>query len=221
MRGGGTSQAGQAIGEGLQVDHLEILQPDPGIERRGALGSRPARYRPRRTERVVEAARPALRARHFDREPRDHRRHDGEQLQRRAIRALRQNHRPRARADGVLSDGSVVEFRELTHRRTGRQSCRETPSRPNAIGPCIVGARDAPTKWSAASRKCCVASVATTSMSFTGSEAIQPGETDRRLGRYVRRRAGSEAEPGPTAEMRKPCWSSSFRKRSKRWPRPR
>ena len=38
MRGGGTSQAGQAIGEGVCVDTFEILQPRSRSERRASAG---------------------------------------------------------------------------------------------------------------------------------------------------------------------------------------
>ena len=45
MRGGGTSQAGQAIGEGMQVDTSKYLQPRARSERGGALGARRAGHR--------------------------------------------------------------------------------------------------------------------------------------------------------------------------------
>ena len=55
---------------------------------RGALGARRAGRGPRRAERAAAAARAALRAGYFDREPRHHRRHDGEQFERRALSVL-------------------------------------------------------------------------------------------------------------------------------------
>ena len=51
MRGGGTSQAGQAIGPGLIVDTSKYLNRDPRGQRRGTLGARRARHRARRAER--------------------------------------------------------------------------------------------------------------------------------------------------------------------------
>jgi FAD/FMN-containing dehydrogenase len=76
MRGGGTSQAGQAIGEGLQIDtskHVCRL-----LEVNAA-------------ERHAEASQPTVRARYFHRKPRDDRRHDGEQLVGRAVGAVWQD----------------------------------------------------------------------------------------------------------------------------------
>ncbi len=99
MRGGGTSQAGQAIGEGLQVDIskyynrvLEVnaeerwARVEPGI----VLDELNAQLAPLAA---------ALRARYLHRQPRHHWRHDGEQLRRRAQRDLRQDHRSCAGAD--------------------------------------------------------------------------------------------------------------------------
>jgi hypothetical protein len=73
MRGGGTSQAGQAIGPGVIVDTSKYLN------------------------RVLELNVEQLRARHFDRQPRHGGRHDGQQFQRRAFRTVRQDHRSRPR----------------------------------------------------------------------------------------------------------------------------
>ena len=45
MRGGGTSQAGQAIGEGIQVDTSKYYNRAAGSECGGALGARRAGHR--------------------------------------------------------------------------------------------------------------------------------------------------------------------------------
>ena len=55
-RGGGTSQAGQAIGAGIVARHVEALQPRPRAECRRALGMGRARRRARRAERAAAHA---------------------------------------------------------------------------------------------------------------------------------------------------------------------
>ena len=131
MRGGGTSQAGQAIGSGIVIDTSKYLQSPARGECRGALGPRRAGHRPRRAERCAQAARPALRARHLDRQPRHRRRHDGQQLRRRAIGALRQDHRPRDRSarravrriDGLVPRARPARARGGLRRRHARGAC--------------------------------------------------------------------------------------------------
>ena len=81
MRGGGTSQAGQAIGSGVIVDTSKYFNRLLEVNAAGALGAGRAGHRARRAERGAAAARPALRAGHLDREPRHRRRHDGQQLE--------------------------------------------------------------------------------------------------------------------------------------------
>ncbi len=125
MRGGGTSQAGQAIGEGIQVDTskyynrlLEVnaeerwARVEPGIvldELNAQTGSAGA----------------ALRAGYFHRQPRDHRRHDGQQFLRRAQRALRQDHRSRAGADGAAFRRQHRAFsRDAAQRSAGGRYAR-------------------------------------------------------------------------------------------------
>jgi len=83
---------------GPPARYLQVFQPHHRSERRGALGVGRARRGARRAERGAAAARAALRPGHFDGEPRDARRHDRQQFQRRAIGAVRENDRPRARA---------------------------------------------------------------------------------------------------------------------------
>ena len=67
-RGGGTSQAGQAIGAGLSARHLEVPQPRPRGERRRALGPGRAGLRARRAERAA-ASRTACASRPTSRPP--------------------------------------------------------------------------------------------------------------------------------------------------------
>ena len=94
-RGGGTSQAGQSIGDGLVLDTSKYLNRVLGDRSRRAHRPRRARRGPRRTEPPAQAARPALRPRRQLVEPRHRGRHDGQQLERRPLGALRQDHRPR------------------------------------------------------------------------------------------------------------------------------
>ncbi len=51
LRGGGTAQAGQSIGAGLQVDTSKYYNQILELNARRALGSRPAGHRARRIER--------------------------------------------------------------------------------------------------------------------------------------------------------------------------
>ena len=114
----------------------------------------------------LQAARPALRARHLDRQPRHRRRHDGEQLERRAVGAVRQDDRPRARA-------ARRAVGRIASRTSGRSTRRR--SRPRCAGDTLEAAcyrtvrrrrrRAAATRSSAAFRRCCAASAATTSTS--------------------------------------------------------
>ena len=153
--------------------HLEVLQPHAGSERGRALGARRAGHRAGRTERATGAARPALRARHLHRQPRHHRRHDGQQFRRRAQRALRQNHRSRPGTDG----------RALRRQRRPlpRDSAQRSPHRRHA-GSRLLPHRAAasrpstPPKSTAATPRSCAASAATTSTSspIRPSPSISP-----------------------------------------------
>ena len=191
MRGGGTSQAGQAIGSGLIVDTskyfnriLEVnaaerwARVEPGI----VLDELNAR---------AAAARPALRARHLHRQPRHRRRHDGEQLERRAVGALRQDDRSRARA-------ARRAVRRIARPTSGRSDARELDAAVRAAtrskAPCYrevrrlareCTRRDRPPL----SRRSCAASAATTwTRSSDPAQAVQPGEADGRLRGHARRR---------------------------------
>ena len=86
---------------------------------------------------ALQAARPALRARHLDRQPRHHRRHDRQQLERRALGALRQDDRPRPRARVVLSDGTS----RISVRSTRRSSTR--PARAKTLEARVLSRRAA------------------------------------------------------------------------------
>ena len=78
--------------------HVKVPQSPARSSDRGTVGARRAWHRPRRAQRRPAAARPPFRARYFHGEPRDRRRHDGEQLQRCAVGPLRQDDRSRDRA---------------------------------------------------------------------------------------------------------------------------
>ena len=76
------------------------------------------------------AARPSLRARRVVGQPRHRRRHDGQQLERRALGVVRQDHRSRARAStSCSSDGGVAHFRPLTRGSSFPPPARATASR--------------------------------------------------------------------------------------------
>ena len=151
MRGGGTSQAGQAIGDGLQIDTSKYFNRLLEVNVARALGARRARHRARRAERRAAAARPAVRARHLDREPRHRRRHDGQQLERRALGAVRQDHRPRARA-GRRAVGRLASshFRPLDAARARRVCARRHARGAVLSRGAAAGARRTPTRSSGA-----------------------------------------------------------------------
>ena len=134
MRGGGTSQAGQAIGAGLIVDTSSLPQRDPRVECRRAMGSCRTRRRARRAERPAPSARLALCARRLDREPRHRRRNDGEQLERRAVGDLRQDDRSRHRTGGRAVRWLGRHIWAAQRRRTSEE-VPATPWRRGVIGP--------------------------------------------------------------------------------------
>ena len=78
--------------------HVEVLQSHSRSESGRAVGPGRARGRARRAERGAASASSPLCPGHLDGEPRHHRRHDGEQFGRRAIGAVREDHRSRPRA---------------------------------------------------------------------------------------------------------------------------
>ena len=216
MRGGGTSQAGQAIGEGIQVDTSKYYNRVLEVNAGRALGARRAGHRAGRTERATGAAGAALRAGHFHRQPRHHRRHDGQQFERRAQRALRQDHRSRAGADG-----RAVGWQ---HRAFPRDSARAkfrlaTRWKPRAIAPCCAWPPSTRTRSTGAIRRSCAASAATTSTNLpmpskpVNLAKIMVG-SEGTLGVVLE----AEAAAGPAAEgesrdgdrVRATCWN--------RWP---
>ena len=149
----------------------------------------------------AEAARPALRARHLHREPRHHRRHDGQQLERRALGPPRQDDRPRARA----ASRAVRRHRSSTSgrstRRAGGGLRRQTRSKRDCY-------RDGRRSGARARRR----NRAPLSQGPAPRRRLQPrrvrrpgepfnlAKTDRRLRRDARRRARSEARAGAAAE---------------------
>ncbi len=98
---GGRHVAGRAVDRaGRDPRLLEAPQPRARDQPRGALGAGRAGVRARRPEPRPQAARPAVRPRHLDLEPRDDRRDGRQQLVRGAVGPVRQDDRPCARADG-------------------------------------------------------------------------------------------------------------------------
>ena len=159
MRGGGTSQAGQAIGEGLQVDIskyfnrvLEVnaeerwARVEPGIvldELNAQLAPLGLRFAP-----------------------------DISTASRATIGGMMANNSAGARSvlygktidhvleqTVVLADGSIVEFREIPRDEvpTGRHAWK-----PAAIRPCCAWRPSTPTRSTAAIPRSCAASAATT-----------------------------------------------------------
>ena len=224
MRGGGTSQAGQAIGAGLIVDTSKYLNRMLEVNVAGALGARRAGHRARRAERAAAAARPAVRARHLDRQPRHHRRHDGQQLERRAVGALRQDDRPRARAGGR----AVGRLASCTFAAAGRAELDAAVRRRHARGALL-------------SRRC--AELAAThadeiERAFPEGPAprrrLQPrrvrrsrrrpfnlAQADRRLGGHARRRRSRRRSTWCRCRRPRRCWRSSSTSCSRRSPRRR
>ena len=90
--------AGRPDRQRLAGDRLRALSRPPGRarRRRQALRGR-ARHRARRAQPPAQAARPLVPGRHLDRLARHHRRHGRQQFLRRALAALRQHPRERAR----------------------------------------------------------------------------------------------------------------------------
>ena len=212
MRGGGTSQAGQAIGAGLDRRHVEVPQPRARAERRRALGARRAGHRARRAERAAAPARPALRARHLDRQPRHHRRHDGQQLERRALGALRQDHRSRPRAGrrAVRRLGRALRparradelDAQVRRRQRSRRECYRV----------VRAARRASTRDEIERR---FPKVLRRVGGYNLDEfvdrttPVQPGEADGRLRGHARRRARGQAQPRAAARTPRRCWRFS------------
>ena len=126
--------------------HVEVLQPAARSESGGALGARRAGHRARRAERGAASARSALRAGHLDGQPRHRRRHDGQQLGRRAIGALREDHRPRARA-ARRAVGRIARAFPAARRGPSSTTCaRATRSKARAIARCGGPSASTPTE---------------------------------------------------------------------------
>ena len=199
-RGGGTSQAGQAIGAGLQLDTSKYLNRvlevnvaerwawiEPGV----VLDELNAQLR---------AARPALRARHLDRQPRDGRRHDRQQLERRAVGALRQDDRPRPRAarravrriDGAFPAARCRGARtRVRRRRRSRPSCYRTVRQLAAA--CTRRDRSPLPESAAAGRRLQPRRVR------RSGKAVQPVEDHRRVGGHAGSGGRGEGQAGAAA----------------------
>ena len=96
-RGGGTSQCGQTVNHGLIVDVSRYMRDVVALDTAARTRARAARHRARRAQPRLEEARAVLPGRSVDREPRDDRRHDGQQQLRRALDPLRHHGRQRRR----------------------------------------------------------------------------------------------------------------------------
>ena len=132
----------------------------------GTLGARRAGHRPRRAERAAAAARPALRARRLDRQPRHRRRHDGQQLERRAIGAS--TARPSTTSSSRTSCSPTDRWR--TSARSSPEALEAACARRQPRGALLphrarAGADARRRGRAPLSRRCCAASWATTSTS--------------------------------------------------------
>ena len=160
-RGGGTSQAGQTVGQSLVVDCSKYLTRilDLDVKARALHGR--ARHRARRSQPAAQAARPVVSGRYLDRLARHHRRHGRQQFLRRPLAALRHHARQRASSiDAVLADGTLGAFRPI-----GGNVCRRAADRRCARWrrTCWRSARARPTRSPRASPRCSAASAATIS----------------------------------------------------------
>ena len=173
-RGGGTSQAGQAIGAGLQLDtskyfnrvlEVNVAERWAWVEPGVVLDELNAH---------AAAARPAVRARHLHRQPRHRRRHDRQQLERRAVGAVRQDDRSRARArTSCWPTASLTHFRPLDAAALEHGVRRRARSRRSCYRAVRQLAATAATRSIGAFRRCCGASAATTST----SSSIRPSRS--------------------------------------------
>ena len=162
-RGGGTSQYGQPIGAGARGR----LQPAASTRcrattpRKALVTVEPGVVLERLNARL-QARRAVLPGRALDREPLHHRRHDRQQLLRRALDPLRQHGPQRARASTpCFADGERFAFGRV-------RQCQRRSQRPDRVRePCGADARPrrpgARRDRARVSRRCCAGSAATTS----------------------------------------------------------
>ena len=197
--------------------HLEVLQPDSRAERRGALGAGRAGHRARRAQRGAAAARLALRPGHLHRQPRHDRRHDGEQLERRALGPLRQDHRSRARsASGALGrlaracapPDAVPNSRRAARARRSRRSATAPSGRSRAD--C---ADEVERRFPKILRR--VGGYNLDAFVDPGA-AVRPDAADGRLRRHARRRPRRQGPTGAAATRQGGARRSSSRTCSKR-----
>ena len=192
---------GQSIGAGHRARYVEASQPDPRDQSGRAMGARRAGRRARRAERRAAAAQPALRSGCVVGQPRHRRRHDGQQLERRALGAVRQDDRSRARTARRAVRRRARAFSSARSRR--RRRCRD--ARRQHRGARVSrhsGARRqrTPPRSSADFPKCCGASAATTSMrSSIRSRPVDLTPHHGRLRRHARLHRRREDRPGAAA----------------------
>ena len=220
-RGGGTSQAGQSIGAGIVLDTSKHLNRILEINPDETLGPRRAGRGARRAERGAAPAQPALRPGRVVGQPRHRRRHDGQQLERRAIGALRQDHRSRARAARGVVRRRARAFSAARSRAGRRGDGRRQHRSARVSRRSRSSASVTPPRSSAAFRRCCAASAATTSMRSSIRHARRPDAHHGRLRRHARlhrRRedqagAAAEAEVGADDRVRSSCSTRSAPRR--------
>ncbi len=185
---------------GADPRYLEALQPPPRGECRRALGTRGAGNRSRRAERQAQAAQPPVRAGHLHGQPGDRWRNDGKQLGGRAIGALRQNNRSRARAAGRAVgrfDGASAStrYRGAGARVRGRIAGGAMLPRGAAHRARSRGRDRAAVPQGTEARRrlqsrCLRRSLGT----------VQPRQADRRLRGHARHRPGGEGLTGAVAQ---------------------
>ena len=205
MRGGGTSQAGQAIGAGLQIDTSKYFNRllEVNVEERWA------RVEPGI---VLDELNAALRPHGLRFAP------DISTASRATVGGMMANNSSGARSvlygktiDHVLEQ-DVVLVRRLASRTSGRSTRAELDAicarRRRSKRACYrdgpaTGARRTPTRSSGAFRRCCGGSAATTSTrSSTPAQPFNLREADRRLRGHARRRLEAKVSlvPLPTAK---------------------
>ena len=201
-RGGGTSQAGQAIGAGLQLDTSKYLNRvlEVNVAERWALDR--AGRRARRAERAA-ASRTACASRPTSRPPAARR-----------VGGMIANNSSGARSvlygktiDHVLELHVVLvgridrAFPAARRRRQLDAACAGDDARSRLLPRrCARSRPRAATRSIAASRRCCAASAATTSTSSSiPAKPFNLVEDHRRLGRHARSRRRGEDQPGAAA----------------------
>ena len=209
MRGGGTSQAGQAIGAGLIVDTSKYFNRILEVN----VDERWARVEPGIVLDDLNAAlaqtSAAVRAGYFERQPRDRRRHDRQQLGRRAVGRLRQDDRPRPGAAGAAGGrhawrgAGTVPAAELdalsSRRRRSKPACYREVRRLAA-----EHAAEIERRYPKVLRR-----VGGYNLDeFVDRPSVQPREDVRRIRGHARHRGRGESQPRAAAGGEGPAGDS-------------